>query len=230
MPRTATIANPTDGATVHPDLTTGHNGPNREDFLFYAGQVDQIDDQQDALRKRRNAVRRAAKNAGIELKDMDWARAQRDFDPETVADEFKRRAQYAAWFDLAAEIPTDLFAAADKRASTEDLTEQAKRDGYERGVAGDSMDEQKWLPMTPEGQAYAAAWHEGQKVNFDKLRKLNADMAAAEKAKAAKAAKNAKAAKAAKNAKAADNDDDQHPDPDAQNGPDDGFYDSKAAE
>jgi hypothetical protein len=49
-------------------------------------------------------------------------------DPEHIAEEFKRRAQYAAWFDLDADIPSDLFAAADRRADVEDLTGQAQRE------------------------------------------------------------------------------------------------------
>jgi len=187
MPRTAKIVDAAASATVHADLTAGHNGPSRDDFLFYVGQVDQIDGQQEALRKRRKSVRRAAKNAGIELKDMDWARHQRDLDPDDVEAEFRCRLQYAGWFDL--EMPDDLFAFADRRDGAEDLMAQAAREGYEDGVMGKTMDEQKWLPMTPEGQTYAAKHHEGQKVNFDKFRRLNEDIAAADKTKAAKKAK-----------------------------------------
>lgn len=70
----------------------------------------------------------------------------------------------------------------------------------ERGLMGQNPDDQKWLPMTPEGQEHLRGWNDGQAVLMAKFRDIETGMTEAEKAEKkeaeAKAAK--KAAKAAK--------------------------------
>jgi ribosome modulation factor len=76
--------------------------------------------------------------------------------------------------------------------------ERARDEGFELGVGGKSPDEQKYQPVTPEGQAHLEGWNAGQDVHKAKFLELNAEQAEREATQAReKAEADAKKAKKA---------------------------------
>lgn len=200
MPKTAVIDPPTPDR-IKPDLTAekhGDNGPSNDDILFFRGQFishkEKIKEAQ-ALNKK---MRQAAKNRGIDVMELDWLIKVADQEDDTELERLRTRKKYAQAAGLPLGWQMDLFDSPGNdngRAPAEALIEKAKRDGYERGVMGLFPDEQAYPPALPEGQEHMRGWNDGQQVNFEKLRKLNDDIAAEKEAKEAK--KQAKADAAA---------------------------------
>lgn len=190
MPKTASISGPTEDQ-IKPDLTQEHgdNGPSKEDRLFFAGQIRAADEACKAARDHRKKVRQAATNRGITLKILDWVMQVAEQEDGTILDDLKEFKACAQDFDLPIGFQMDLFgspAPENGLSKDEALDKKAYTSGYQRGVAGLNPDDQAYPPALPEGQKHMEGWNDGQQVNFEKLRKLNDDIAAEKAAKEAK--------------------------------------------
>lgn len=190
MPKTASISSPTEDQ-IKPDLTAekhGDNGPSRDDLLFFAGQFRLGKEKIKLAQTANKKIRQAAKLRGIEVMILDQVIRIADEEDDTEIDRLRTFKQYAQAFDLPIGSQLDLFdiPAGNGRAPAEALMEKAKRDGYERGLLGQNPNEDAFPPMTEEGQAHIARWHDGQKVNHEMFLKLNEEIKAADAAKEAK--------------------------------------------
>lgn len=205
MTRTARLKEH-EGRTL-PDLTApkqeaASNGPDRDEFLFSIGHQKKlqqtIDDAKLMMKKFRNSL----KLRGFNLKMMDLAIEEADREDGTTISNMRDLKRYYEFMNLPIGHQFALFdtpQAANANASTDaDLMAKAFAEGRERGVKGEFPDEQKWLPVSPEGQEHQRGWNEGQAVHLAKFKSLNEAMAEADKLATAKAAR-----KAAKDAKAA---------------------------
>lgn len=188
MPKTASI-DPPKPEQIKPDLTQEHgdNGPSNDDILFFRGQFithkEKIKEAQ-ALNKK---MRQAAKNRGIDVMELDWLIKVADQEDDTELERLRTRKKYAQAAGLPLGWQMDLFdSPAGNARAAEALEAKAYRTGYERGVAGLFPDEQAYPPALPEGQEHMRGWNEGQKVNADKLLKLNEEIEAERAAKEAK--------------------------------------------
>lgn len=187
MPKTASLEAPQPDR-IKPDLTQEHgdNGPSRDDLLFFAGQFrlgkEKIKEAQTANKK----VRQAAKLRGIEVQILDHVMQIAEEEDDTEIDRLRTFKTYAQAFDLPIGSQLDLFGApavGNGKPPADALIERAKRDGYERGLMGQSPNDDAYPPMTEEGQAHLARWHDGQAVNHEKFLKLNDDIRAKDAAK-----------------------------------------------
>lgn len=209
MPRTAQIDHKSD---IHPDLTQeqpGHNGPSREDFLFFVGRLAAADKEVKEMKDRRKKLRQFFQNQGVNLSMMDAAIAEREKEDGTTISNLADLKRYFNYLGLPIGKQFDLFEA--PAAADQKLEEAAYEEGRELGIKGLNADDQKWLPTSPEGQAHQKGWADGQAVLLSKLKGLSDGMDEAEKAAAAAKAEKEKkkAARAAKKAaKKADADDD----------------------
>lgn len=207
MPVTATIP-PPQGKTL-PDLTvvSNSNGPDRDEFLFMVGQLGKADLELKEKKDARKKLRQHFMNRGVNLAAMDWAIAESEKEDNTTLDNMRDQKRYAEFLGLPIAFQLDFFdqPAASGTGAAVSLMEKAFREGREAGIKGKNCDDQKYPPMTPEGQEHLRGWTEGQQVNLAKFKDLETGLTQAEadaaKAKAAKEAK--KAAKAEKKAGAA---------------------------
>jgi sugar phosphate isomerase/epimerase len=122
----------------------------------------------------RAELKRGAKEFGINLKALQIVRDQRNQD----ADEQRRNArdavQYAKWLGMPFGTQTDLFkkTSAPDDSSADTATRLAARQaGYDRGVAGDGVDDNPH----PGGSLQHVAWHEGLKLGTE-FRKRGEEM------------------------------------------------------
>lgn len=201
LPRTARLKEH-EGRTL-PDLTeppkdTGSNGPDRDEFLFSIGHQKKlqqaIDDARAVMKKFRNHL----KLRGFNLAMMDLALDEADREDGTTISNMRDLKRYYEFMGLPIGHQFQLFDAPQAANANGDLLARAFTDGRERGVRGEFPDEQKWLPVTPEGQEHQRGWAEGQAVHLAKFKTLETSLAEADKLAATKAAK-----KAAAKAKAA---------------------------
>ena len=191
-----------EGRTL-PDLSTPaqtvpSNGPDREEFLFSIGHQRKlqqaIDDAKAVMKKFRSHL----KLRGFNLKAMDLAVEEQDREDGTTISNMRDLKRYFEFMNLPIGHQFALFDTPQAANSNGDLMAKAFNEGYERGVRGDFPDDQKWLPVSPEGQEHQRGWTEGQAVNLAKFKALNEAMAEADKLAEAKAAKKAKAKAKAK--------------------------------
>lgn len=212
MPVTAKIEHLPTGAKL-PDLTKAgadSNGPDRDEFLFMVGQLAKADADVKAARDARKKLRQHFSNRGVNLAMMDAAIEEADKEDGTTLSNLRDMKRYFEFLGLPIGYQFSFLdqppAAANGNAGSDEA--RAFAEGRERGIRGLNPDEDKWLPVTPEGQAHLAGWNEGQAVNLAKFRDLHDGMTMAEKQAAAdKAAKDKKkaerAAKAVKKGEAA---------------------------
>ena len=214
MPRTATIE---PKSNILPDLTvdqSGHNGPGREDFLFFVGRLAAADKSVKDAKAARKKLRQFFQNQGVNLKAMDAAIAEREKEDGTTISNLRDLKRYCEYLSLPIGKQIDLFDMP-PAASNADAEKIAFEEGRELGIKGLDPDTQKWLPTTPEGQAHQSGWADGQSVLLSKLKSLSDGMDEAERAaEAAKAEKKRKKAeraakKAAKSAAAAGEEEEQ---------------------
>lgn len=193
LPKTAHMDSPKPDQ-IKPDLSQqpkpGDNGPSREDLLFFAGQIRLADEKCTETRDARKKLRQAAVLRGIQLNMLDWVMKVAEEDDDTILDNLRTFKSYAQAFDLPIGSQLDLFGTPGSGSAQANggVSEKAFRSGYQRGVAGLGPDDQAYPPMTVEGQEHMRGWSDGQKVNHEKLLKLNAEAKAADEAKAAKKA------------------------------------------
>lgn len=197
------------GGTVHADLSggaDGHNGPAKEDFLFFVGQFKKADKRVADERAARKRLRQRAQNAGVNLDMADRAIAELDRDEGTTLSNLRDLQRYLEFLNLPVAHQMSFFdsPAAGKRRQEEDVLMRAYNEGKSRGVMGIDPDEMAYPPLTKEGMRHAEGWGDGQAINLAKLAEnseaMEAERKAEEKAAADKIAKKKAAAeeKAAK--------------------------------
>lgn len=223
LPRTARLKEH-EGRTL-PDLTApkqeaASNGPDRDEFLFSIGHQKKlqqaIDDARAVLKKFRSHL----KIRGFNLAMMDMAIDEQEREDGTTISNMRDLKRYYEFMGLPIGHQFTLFDAPQAANANGDLMAKAFTEGRERGVKGEFPDEQKWLPVTPEGQEHQRGWAEGQAVHLAKFKSLTDALAEADKAAEAKAAK-----RAAKKAKAAA----EAEEPDEEEGEDIGPADEEEA-
>lgn len=197
MPRTAKIEH---HSNVLPDLTaeqSGHNGPTREDFLFFCGRLAAADKDIKEAKDRRKKLRQFFQNQGVNLRMMDEAIAERGREDGTTVSNLRDMKRYCEYLGLPIGKQFDLF---DQpvTAGNVDTEAAAYDEGKELGIKGLNPDTQKWLPTTPEGQAHQNGWADGQAILLSKIQTLSDGLQEAERqAEAEKAEKERKKAERA---------------------------------
>lgn len=138
------------------------NGPDRETFLYFLGQIMEIKDQIEAVTKphkdKLKTIKRAAKDHGLFLGEMREVEKllTKELD-ETPEEKVARRRQYEAWAGvipkgIQMELPLPAKATSEQRL--EDL-------GYQYGLLG------KTLPHEEGSDAWQKAmvgWNRGQDI------------------------------------------------------------------
>lgn len=201
MPETATLSENPRKRAAKKDLRgasiVGDNGPTRDDILFFAGLFAKDQAAIKAAQKARKATRQRAQLFGIKVEILDEVMREAEKEDDTTHERLSTFKQYAEFMGLPIGSQLTLFDAGGSTASSarETLLDKAEREGRELGVMGKNTDEQKYPPMTDEGQAHLRGWHEGQKVQVEKFLKHNEEVAAAAAAEEAK--KNKRKAKSA---------------------------------
>lgn len=210
MTRTARLKEH-EGRTL-PDLTSppqesASNGPDRDEFLFSIGHQKKLQQAIDDAKLGMKRFRNSLKLRGFNLKMMDLAIEEADREDGTTISNMRDLKRYYEFMNLPIGHQFALFdtpQAANANVN-DDLMAKAFAEGRERGVKGEFPDEQKWLPVSPEGQEHQRGWAEGQAVHLAKFKSLTEALAESDKIAEAKAAKKAAKAKAA--AEDADEDD-----------------------
>ncbi len=149
------------------------NGLDAESFLVWVGKLKQEDALFQVARKRRDKVRKLAKNAGVEMGILDRVLKDADKDPDIVLRGMATYKQYSEWMDA----PGKQFSLFDlpnsAMLSHAEREEKAKRAGYADGLMGKSVDTQAY-PIDHEfHQVYMAQWHAGQKILLDRIQPIN---------------------------------------------------------
>lgn len=200
MPETARIVDHPKKSTPLPDLSgpAASNGPDRDEFLFMVGQLAKADAAVAQAKLDRKKLRQHFGNSGVNLTMMDLAIKEAEREDGTTINNMRDFKRYAEFLGLPIGTQISLFDAPPRDASP-DLEAGAFKDGRERGLKGQNPDEQKWMPMTPEGQAHLRGWREGQDVVLSKFKDLQSGLKLAEQ-EAAKARAAKKAARAAERA------------------------------
>jgi hypothetical protein len=198
MPRTASLKKH-EGRTLPdlnaPDKAAPSNGPDRDEFLFAIGQQNKLRKEVDDAKQKLKKLRQHLKLRNFNLKMMDMAIDEADREDGTTIANMRDLKRYYEFMGLPIGHQFSLFdSPASNGNGADDLMKRAFNDGYERGVKGQAPDEQKWLPVSPEGQEHQRGWNDGQAVHLSKLKQLEVSLSEADKLAEAKAAK--KAAKA----------------------------------
>lgn len=196
LPRTATLKEH-EGRTL-PDLSAKtetkkeSNGPDRDEFLFAIGHQKKlqqaVDDAKAAMKKFRNHL----KLRGFNLAMMDVAIDEAGREDGTTITNMRDLKRYYEFMGLPIGHQFSLFDTPQAANANTDLFEKAFTEGRERGIRGEFADEQKWPPMTPEGQEHMRGWNEGQETHRAKFTALEESFAEADKAALAKLEKRAK--------------------------------------
>lgn len=190
---------------ILPDLTRTpqdtSNGPDRDQFLISIGHHAKLKEAEKAAKTATKKFRQYLTNNGFNLKAFDLAIEEMDKEDGTTLDNLRDLKRYFEFLDLPIGHQFSFLDSASPAVKPPaDVMAQAFLEGRERGLMGQNPDDQKWLPMTPEGQEHLRGWNDGQAVLMAKFRDIETGMTEAEKAEKkeaeAKAAK--KAAKAAK--------------------------------
>lgn len=195
MPRTARLKQH-EGRTLpdlaKPDPKPDSNGPDDDEILFSSGQHKKmhqaIDDARAVLKKFRSHL----KLRGFNLTMMDRAMKDAEREDEATLSNMRDLQRYGKALRVPVHFQYSLFEEPLAANSNDALMTRAFTDGRERGIKGEFPDDQKWPPLTPEGQEHQRGWSEGQAVNLAKLKSLDEALAEQDKLAAAKAAKKAK--------------------------------------
>lgn len=203
MPVTARIEKPE--RTVHPDLTKkvfdGTNRPDKAETLFAIGQIEAKMKKVEEAKLELKTLRSGLVLRGHSLDALDHNIKMRDQEDKTTEDQLRERIRVARFMELPYGFQVSFLDEQFEAApSKDDLMKRAYDEGYELGIMAKDPDEQKWLPVSAEGQEHQRGWREGQAVNLSKLKDLETGISEADKA-AAKEKADKEAAKAAKKAK-----------------------------
>lgn len=171
-----TLVKPKTGSRrkVHPDKTpkaveAPTNGLDAESFLVWVGKLRQENALFELARKRRDKVRKLAKNSGMEMGILDRVLKDADKDPDIVLRSMATYKQYSEWLDAPGkqyslfDLPSGSFLSPEERAS------KAKRAGYADGLMGKTADLQAYGTDHEFHQLYMEQWHQGQRILLERI-------------------------------------------------------------
>lgn len=145
------------------------NQPDAEVFHFHLGSIVRKNATIQAHRKELKEIRRAAMDAGLNLRDLDTIIKMRELEPETVQADISRLVQYAQWIGLAPGTQPDLFKDV---APKVDLEQAAEDEGYRLGIeanGGPAVEPDRYDTSSPVGQARLRGWNKGQAVLHERF-------------------------------------------------------------
>lgn len=161
---------------VHQDKTpkevVGSNELDAESFLVWVGKLRQEDAMFQIARKRRDKVRKLAKNSGVEMGVLDRVLKDADKDPDIVLRSMSTYKLYSEWLDAPGrqlslfEIPSSAMLSHDERA------EKAKRAGYVNGLMGKNPDTEAYPVDHEFHQLHLQGWHDGQKILLERIQPI----------------------------------------------------------
>lgn len=149
------------------------NGLDAESFLVWVGKLRQENHLFTLARKRRDKVRKLAKNAGLEMGILDRVLKDADLDPDVVLKGMATYKQYSEWMDAPGrqfnlfEIPNSAM------LSHKEREEKAKRAGYADGLLGKTADAQAYPTDHEFHQLYMEQWHAGQKILLERIQPID---------------------------------------------------------
>ncbi len=144
--------------------TPASNQPDAEAFHYHLGAITRKNATIQAHRKELKEIRRAAMDAGINLRDLDTVIKMRELEPETVQADISRLVQYAQWMGLAPGTQPDLFKDV---APKVDAEKAAEDEGYREGIEGNkgpAVEPERYDTASEIGQARLRGWNKGQDV------------------------------------------------------------------
>lgn len=168
---------PTAGKPLDPPS----NQLDAESFLVWIGKLKQEDALFQVARKRRDKVRKLAKNAGMEMAIADRVLRDADKDPDQVLRYLSTYKQYSEWLQ-APGAQMSLFDLPNSAMLTHaERQEKAKRAGYTAGLMGLNPDAEAYPVDHEFHQTYMEAWHKGQKINLDRIQPIEIAIESADK-------------------------------------------------
>ena len=175
-----TLTRPKTGSRrkTHSDLTPkaiepNTNGLDHEQFLIWVGKIKQENATFALARKRRDKVRKLAKNSGVEMGILDRVLKDADADPDVILKNMATDRQYRVWMDAPGkqyslfEIPGGAMLSHDERVK------RAERAGYTHGLMGENQDLQAYPTDNEYHQTYLEAYYKGQKILTDRIQPIN---------------------------------------------------------
>ena len=170
---------------VHQDKTpkevTGSNGIDAESFLVWVGKIRQEDALFQMAKKRRDKVRKLAKNAGVQMAELDRALKDADKDPDIVLRSLSTYQQYSAWLDAPGRQMTLFEIPNSALLSHEERQQKADRSGYTLGLMGRNPDTEAYPVDHEFHQLHMEGWHRGQKIHLDRIQPIEIAIESADK-------------------------------------------------
>lgn len=175
-----TLTKPKTGSRrkVHADTTPKEvaapsNQLDAESFLVWVSKLQDEDALFQKARKRRDKVRKLAKNAGLELQIADRVIKDADKDPDVVLRFLSTYKQYSDWMQAPGQ-QISLFDLPNSALLThKEREEKARRAGYTNGLLGKDPDSQAYPVDHEFHQIHMEGWHAGQKINLDRIQPIN---------------------------------------------------------
>lgn len=151
------------------EVEAATNGLDAESFLVWVGKLRQENALFDLARKRRDKVRKLAKNSGMEMGILDRVLKDADKDPDIVLKGMATYKQYSEWMDAPGK-QFSLFDLPNSAMLTHAEREaKAKRAGYADGLLGKTADTQAYAPDHEFHQVYMQQWHDGQRILLERI-------------------------------------------------------------
>jgi hypothetical protein len=136
-------------------------------ILYFAGKLQQTSAAKKLASKAHDLNRKHLKNAGVTMQVFDVAVKLSELDdPEAISAYIKELLHIAGAFSAPIGTQITLF---DGPASALSAVDQSEKEGYQRGLMGLNIDDQKYHVNTDLGRAHEAGWSRGQKVLQDKF-------------------------------------------------------------
>lgn len=171
---------------VHQDQTPVEVAPptnqmDAESFLVWIGKLKQEDALFQLARKRRDRVRKLAKNNGMEMRIADQVMKDADRDPDQVLKFLSTYKQYSEWMQAPGaqmslfDIPNSSLLSHAERA------EKAKRAGYTAGLMGKNPDTEAYPVDNEFHQTHLEGWHAGQKILLERIQPIEIALESSDK-------------------------------------------------
>lgn len=156
--------------------TIGDNNPplDQEGFLVWLGKFKQEDALFALARKRRDKVRKLAKNAGVELQIMDRIIKEEEQDPDIILRWMKTYRMYSEWAMSPIGQQLSLFDIPNSSLlSHEERLKKAQRAGYALGLTGKDPDKDAYPPDHEFHQIHMEGWHNGQRILLERIKPID---------------------------------------------------------
>ncbi|MEN6302213.1 MAG: hypothetical protein ABFD96_05770 [Armatimonadia bacterium] len=166
---------------VHQDQTPQEVKPqtnqlDAESFLVWIGKLQSEDAIFQRARKRRDKVRKLAKNAGLEMAIADRVMKDADKDPDVVLKYLATYRQYSEWLQAPGAQMSLFDLPSGAMLSHAEREQKAKRAGYTRGLMGQNADLEAYPTDNEFHQVHMQGWHDGQKILLDRIKPINISM------------------------------------------------------